>query len=292
MRGLGFSFLIFGVIIYGIALFWAGFLGIQHYLGTAWAVGILAVALFTRFSLPITIGAFYGAMVVWGWGGILSFIFAAPGLALMILMIPGIIAGFFTDNQKPINELKDKTNFKNISNNIIYFLLAILFILCVTCFLYKNTNKSYHAGNSNSTITSVSESKIKPNEDLYKSDFPPPSSQISAKTPDFKKTEKPLSNATDQTERKHTSDLNKSSNEPLKYVLNGVKKKITIPSRFKLELLNKPEPPKTIDHIVKQGKYTIIISDIVYSDKSGKEWVLVDIEGKQGWVAQDILDYR
>ena len=158
--------------------------------------------------------------------------------------------------------------------------------------MYKKTNKSYHAGNSNSTITSVSESKIKPNEDLYKSDFPPPSSQISAKTPDFKKTEKPLSNATDQTERKHTSDLNKSSNEPLKYVLNGVKKKITIPSKFKLELLNKPEPPKTVDHIVKQGKYTIIISDIVYSDKSGKEWVLVDIEGKQGWVAQDILDYR
>lgn len=73
----------------GIAQFVAGFVGIQDGLGTVCAGIALCVALFARFMLPITIGAFFGAMNVWGWHWALSLLFAAPGL---LLMVPGILA--------------------------------------------------------------------------------------------------------------------------------------------------------------------------------------------------------
>ncbi len=41
-----------------------------------------------RFTLPITIGAFFGAMDVWSWHWGLAALFAAPGLAFLI---PGVI---------------------------------------------------------------------------------------------------------------------------------------------------------------------------------------------------------
>lgn len=79
------------VLLYGLVQIYAGYLGIQHHLGTGWAVAAL-FALFFRFSLPITVGAFFGAMNVWGWHWLLALLFAAPGLAFMALMIPSIFA--------------------------------------------------------------------------------------------------------------------------------------------------------------------------------------------------------
>jgi hypothetical protein len=40
----------------------------------------VAVMFLTRFSLPITVGSFFGAMNVWGWHWIGALVFAAPGL--------------------------------------------------------------------------------------------------------------------------------------------------------------------------------------------------------------------
>jgi hypothetical protein len=79
--------------IFGIAQLVAGFAGIEHGLGVGWAWAALAVAFIFRFTLPITIGAFFGAMNVWGWHWLLAAIFAAPGLALVV---PGVLAAIIS----------------------------------------------------------------------------------------------------------------------------------------------------------------------------------------------------
>ena len=53
-------------ILYGLAQFAAAFAGISDGFGVGWAWLALAGAIFLRFTLPITIGAFFGAMNVWG----------------------------------------------------------------------------------------------------------------------------------------------------------------------------------------------------------------------------------
>jgi hypothetical protein len=88
-----------GMMVYGVAQIWAGYIGIDHHLGSGWAIGAVVVALIFRFSLPITIGAFFGAMNVWGWPWYGALIFAAPGLAFMALMIPGALASIFKRNE-------------------------------------------------------------------------------------------------------------------------------------------------------------------------------------------------
>lgn len=80
------------ITVYGLAQLRAGFVGIDHHLGTNWAWCAVAAAFIFRFSLRITIGSFFGAMNVWGWHWAGAFAFAAPGLAFMALMIPGALA--------------------------------------------------------------------------------------------------------------------------------------------------------------------------------------------------------
>jgi hypothetical protein len=75
-------------IAFGIAQFIAGYAGIAHGLGTGWAIAAVIAGFAFRFTLPITIGAFFGAMNVWGWPWIGALVFAAPGL---ILVVPGVL---------------------------------------------------------------------------------------------------------------------------------------------------------------------------------------------------------
>ncbi|MHB1099270.1 MAG: hypothetical protein ACYCZR_06910 [Burkholderiales bacterium] len=79
-------------LVFGIAQLVAGFSGIEHGIGSLWAWAALFAALAFRFTLPITIGAFFGAMNVWGWNWALAALFSAPGL---LLVIPGVIASIF-----------------------------------------------------------------------------------------------------------------------------------------------------------------------------------------------------
>ncbi len=73
---------------YGILQIVAGYVGIDFHFGAVWSVVVIVAALMFRFTLPITIGAFFGARDVWGlhWG--FAALFAAPGLAFLI---PGVI---------------------------------------------------------------------------------------------------------------------------------------------------------------------------------------------------------
>ena len=77
---------------YGIAHLYAGWIRIDHRIGPFWATASVVVVLLFRFSLPITVGAFFGALEVWGWPWWGAALFAAPGLAFMLLMIPGAMA--------------------------------------------------------------------------------------------------------------------------------------------------------------------------------------------------------
>ena len=77
---------------YGLLQFWAGYIGVEYHLGGGWATGAIAAALLLRFTVPISIGAFFGAMDVWGWHWAAALAFSAPGLVLMTLWIIGAVA--------------------------------------------------------------------------------------------------------------------------------------------------------------------------------------------------------
>lgn len=84
-------------LLFGIAQLCAGYLGIEHHLGSIWAFVAIFLALGLRFTLPITIGAFFGAMDVWDWHWALAGLFAAPGLAFVI---PGVLAAIISSIKK------------------------------------------------------------------------------------------------------------------------------------------------------------------------------------------------
>lgn len=81
-----------GVILFfgfGIAQIVAGYQGIDYHFGAIWASIAIVVIFFFRFTLPITIGAFFGAMDVWDWHWAFAALFAAPGL---LVAIPAMLA--------------------------------------------------------------------------------------------------------------------------------------------------------------------------------------------------------
>jgi hypothetical protein len=82
-------------IAYGLVQVFAGYIGISEKWGTGWAIAALAGCFVFRLSLPLTIGAFFAARDIWGWHWGLALLFAAPGLAFMALMVPGVVASLF-----------------------------------------------------------------------------------------------------------------------------------------------------------------------------------------------------
>ena len=91
---------LFGIIfvIWGIAQLIAGYNGIVAYAGIGWAITTIVISLVFRFTLPITVAAFYGAMTVMGWPWYYALLFSAPGLALIVPSILMSILGIFKRN--------------------------------------------------------------------------------------------------------------------------------------------------------------------------------------------------
>lgn len=75
--------------LFGLLQLAMGFAGIENGLGAFWAWAALIVAVVFRFTLPITVGSFFGVISVWGWHWIFAALFAAPGLAFVV---PGVLA--------------------------------------------------------------------------------------------------------------------------------------------------------------------------------------------------------
>lgn len=89
-------FEVFGFVIFtalGIAQLVAGYVGIEPYLGNILSFVVVLLFLVLRFTLPISICAFFGAMNVWEWHWTVAALFAAPGL---LFMMPGILAPVFS----------------------------------------------------------------------------------------------------------------------------------------------------------------------------------------------------
>jgi len=82
-----------GLIIYCIAYLRAGYQGIELYWGQWWAAGFVFAALLFRFTIPITIGAFFCATEIWGWNWFTAVFFAAPGL---IFILPNVLVSIFS----------------------------------------------------------------------------------------------------------------------------------------------------------------------------------------------------
>lgn len=73
----------------GLAQIVIGYIGIEYHLGAGWAIGAVVLAFVFRFSLPLTVGTFFGAIDVFGFSFIVALLITLPGL---LLMVPGAIA--------------------------------------------------------------------------------------------------------------------------------------------------------------------------------------------------------
>lgn len=80
---------------YGFTVIAVGWIGIEEEFGYWWGIAAIVLALFLRFTLPITVGAIFGAMHLWDWHWIGATLFALPGLAFMIPAVIGLILGLF-----------------------------------------------------------------------------------------------------------------------------------------------------------------------------------------------------
>lgn len=85
--------------VYGVAQIVAAYLGFDFYWGAFWAGLIIVACLWFRFTLPVTVGAFLGAMEVWEWHWLFALIFAAPSL---VLMVPAILASLVDEGRRRV----------------------------------------------------------------------------------------------------------------------------------------------------------------------------------------------
>ncbi len=79
---------IIAFLAFGVSQIYAGFIGINHPLGSGWAWGVLA-CLIIRLPIPLVIGSYFGARDVWYWHWLGALAFAAPGLVFQFLALTG-----------------------------------------------------------------------------------------------------------------------------------------------------------------------------------------------------------
>ena len=73
------SIFVFLVIAsFGVIHIYAGYIGIEYYLGGFYAIVALFLALGMQFILPIIIGSFFCVINIWGWHWSLALLFVAP----------------------------------------------------------------------------------------------------------------------------------------------------------------------------------------------------------------------
>jgi len=99
-------------IAYGIFLFVMGYLGIEEYLGTGWAVIAVIAAFLLRFTLPLTIGSIYGVMVFFNLNVGLSILIVIPTLVFIVpsffvMLFAGIMAVFQPNKYKKDTQVID-----------------------------------------------------------------------------------------------------------------------------------------------------------------------------------------
>lgn len=81
--------LFIGFIAVGIAQFVLGYMGIEYHFGMWAALAAVAVGVFLRIVLPLSIGSYFGAVDVMGWEWYVGVLIAAPGL---LFIVPSMVA--------------------------------------------------------------------------------------------------------------------------------------------------------------------------------------------------------
>jgi hypothetical protein len=82
--------------IYGFIQLWASFDGAALYTSVIWAWVIVGICMMTRFTLPLTVFGFLGAMNVWGWAWYWALLFVLPGLAFAVPALLAQMVGIAT----------------------------------------------------------------------------------------------------------------------------------------------------------------------------------------------------
>ena len=85
------------LVAMGVVQLALGWMGIEHHLGWWASAGAAFLFFFVRFTLPITIGTYFGVVDVLGWPWWAGVLIAAPGLLLVVPSIVAAIVGFFVD---------------------------------------------------------------------------------------------------------------------------------------------------------------------------------------------------
>lgn len=81
-------FLWIAFLCVGIFQIYLAWHGVEYHWGTWAAVGVIGASFFFRFILPISIGAYIGAVDVMGWEWWVGLLIAAPGL---LFLIPAVL---------------------------------------------------------------------------------------------------------------------------------------------------------------------------------------------------------
>lgn len=101
MQGV-FSFLaILVVLAVSLLYFYTGVAGISIEFGRGWAIATAIIAGVFRFTLPLSVGAFFYASNIWGWGTLGSILFAFPFLGIQLLLLTGGVLATIADKVRP-----------------------------------------------------------------------------------------------------------------------------------------------------------------------------------------------
>tara|TARA_B100001093_G_scaffold35202_1_gene30329 strand:- start:878 stop:1186 length:309 start_codon:yes stop_codon:yes gene_type:complete len=82
---------IISFLLFGLAQLFVGTMGIDYHFGSFWAVVSFILAIVFRFTLPVTIGSYFGALNVLGWDWYFALAFAAPGLLFILPATVGVL---------------------------------------------------------------------------------------------------------------------------------------------------------------------------------------------------------
>lgn len=72
------------MMVVGIAQIYLGFVGIEDWLGSGWALASLLIAIFARIMLPLTVGTYLAITNVYGLSWWIGIICAAPGILFFL----------------------------------------------------------------------------------------------------------------------------------------------------------------------------------------------------------------
>ncbi len=76
--------MVFLMLVYAGFMVYVAYLGVEFHWGVIWALVIVGSAFVLRSTLPVIVGAFFGASDVWGWHWSLALLFAFSGLIFLI----------------------------------------------------------------------------------------------------------------------------------------------------------------------------------------------------------------